>query len=158
MCFSARNSFQGITSENLPRRHFDAEAQVTAGSKDITLARASFSRRREHLVRHLVRNPRTGAIFSPEGPSRTGSRPEPPCRRRFLAGRPTSYGIPSETLVRASFSRQRAYPRDNDVHAPRSGVISTPERRSTATLTAPSTRPARQSLSPGAPLPTARPR
>ena len=103
-------------------------------------------------------NPRTGAIFSPEGPSRTDSRPEPPYRRRFLAGRPTSYGIPSETLVRASFSRQRAYPRSNDVHAPAPASSRRRGAEVRPPLQPPIPRPARQSPSPGAPLPTARPR
>lgn len=152
--------------------------KLLSGNHEREPTSASFRRRSAGNSRKQGHNPRSCVIFSPEGTSRTASRQKPPCRRHFLAGRPVSYGFPSGTPVPASISRRKANLIRNPVRnpcsgvifspkglssrqrrtPPRSGVISTPERRSTATLTAPSTRPARQSLSPGAPLPTARPR
>ena len=64
---------------------------------------ASFSRRKALLVRSGVGNQGSGVISTPEGPSRTEWSREPRLRRRFLAGGPVSYGIPSEARLRRHF-------------------------------------------------------
>ena len=110
------------TQEVALRRRFGAGGRVLAAITCKVTVPASFSRRRAHLVRNPVGNPRCGVAFSPEGAFSQQVRTRPSLRRHFDAGACVLAAITSKVAVPAPLSRRRAHLVRNPVGSLRSGV------------------------------------